>query len=114
MGRQLAVARPLAAGDQRLDRRSRVAAGARRAGPGLGGDEAAADVGVERGAGDAEGGGGLARAHGIDGHGLMISINIDAARGRSYRRTMTPLENLTDPDAPDLFPASFPRDGFPR
>lgn len=27
---------------------------------------------------------------------------------------MTTFENLTDPDAPELFPASFPRDGFPR
>ncbi|MGE0025555.1 MAG: pyruvate carboxyltransferase [Thermoleophilia bacterium] len=27
---------------------------------------------------------------------------------------MTTFANLTDPDAPELFPASFPRDGFPR
>ena len=27
---------------------------------------------------------------------------------------MTTFENLTDPDAPELFPASFPRDGFPQ
>ena len=44
----------------------------------------------------------------------MIAINIDESSAAPYRRGMDTFANLTDPDAPELFPAAFPRDGFPR
>ena len=44
----------------------------------------------------------------------MIRVNIDARKGRTYRRRMTTETNITDPPAPELFEGAFPPEGFPR